>query len=162
MVLGLGSNLGDRRAHLAFALHAIAASAPLLAVSSVWETEPVGYADQPRFWNLVTMTRTTLPPAGLLAELKRIEVSAGRTARFRNGPREIDIDLLLYDDIVLRTGVLEIPHPRMSSRGFVLRPLAEIAPDRRIPDLGRTAAELLARGSFEGAVALFPGETLLR
>lgn len=122
----------------------------------------MGYADQEAFWNLVARIRTARPPAALLADVKRIEREVGRTPGFRNGPREIDIDLLLYDDIVLRTATLEIPHPRMTGRAFVLRPLAELAADGVLPHTGRTVRDHLEHdGPFERAVALFPGSTLL-
>jgi 2-amino-4-hydroxy-6-hydroxymethyldihydropteridine diphosphokinase len=159
--LGLGSNLGDRGANLAAALRLMAAHAELVDVSSVWETEPVGFADQPRFWNLVVRVRTQLRPATLLSVLRDIEAEVGRTHQFLNGPREIDIDVLIYDEIVLHTGALDIPHPRMSGRAFVLRPLMELEPDRMIEGTGKTVRQHLEDGGpFEDAVPLFPGSTL--
>jgi GTP cyclohydrolase-4 len=159
--LGLGSNLGDRGTNLAAALRLIAARVELVDVSSVWETEPVGFADQPRFWNLVVRVRTQERPATLLSALRDIESEVGRTYQFQNGPREIDIDLLMYDEIVLHTATLDIPHPRMSGRAFVLRPLMELDPDRMIDGTGKTVRQHLEQGGpFEDAVPLFPGSTL--
>jgi 2-amino-4-hydroxy-6-hydroxymethyldihydropteridine diphosphokinase len=130
-------------------------------VSSVWETEPVGFADQARFWNLVVRVRTRQRPAMLLTLLEDIETEVGRTTSFRNGPREIDIDLLLYDEVVLHTSTLDIPHPRMTSRAFVLRPLMELEPERVVDGTGRTVRQHLEEGGpFEDAAPLFPGSTL--
>ncbi len=160
--LGLGSNVGDRGTHLAAALRQIAARTRLRELSSVWETEPVGFSEQSPFWNLVARIETEQPPAALLATLQEIERDVGRSPSFRNGPREIDIDLLLYDDVALLTPGLEIPHPRMTSRAFVLRPLAELAPDHIVTGTQRTVRQWLdAGGPFERAVPCFPGRSLL-
>lgn len=122
----------------------------------------MGFAEQDAFWNLVARIETVLPPASLLDAVQRIEAAVGRTPTFRNGPREIDIDLLLYGEVVLHTAALEVPHPRMTGRAFVLRPLAELAPDLPLPHTGRTARDHLEHdGPFERAVSLFPGSTLL-
>src|SRR5689334_8064880 len=127
--LGLGSNQGDRRGNLAAALQHLREVINIQAISSVYETEPIGYLDQPRFLNMVCSGKTWLPAEELLTYVKAIEVTLGRQPTFRNGPRAIDIDILLYDDIQLEQENLVIPHPRMTERAFVLVPLAEIAPD---------------------------------
>ncbi len=160
--LGLGTNLGDRESNLRTALRALSGLGEIAAVSSVYLSEPVGYRDQPRFWNLVVELRTALGPEEVLDAARRIEAGLGRTRPFPNAPRVIDIDLLLYDDRVLETPELEIPHPRMLERGFVLRPLAEIAPGLRHPRTGERIADHLARAErLERSERLFPGERLL-
>lgn len=140
--LGLGSNLGDRLAHLRAALRALAATVSVERVSSVYDTAPQHVADQPRFLNLVCAGHTALDPLALLREAKRIEAAIGRVAGPRFGPRVIDIDLLLYDTLVLDTLELTLPHPRLAERAFVLLPLAEIAPRQAHPALGRDFAAL--------------------
>jgi 2-amino-4-hydroxy-6-hydroxymethyldihydropteridine diphosphokinase len=141
--LGLGSNLGDRGVNLRRALTALSDVAEVEAVSRIYATEPVGYDDQPEFWNLVVRARTNLEPAALLARLQQIESELGRVRSFRNAPRTIDLDILTYDELVLKTPELEIPHPRLRERSFVLYPLAEIAPDFRHP-VTREAVSALA------------------
>ncbi|HET89914.1 MAG TPA: GTP cyclohydrolase I FolE2 [Chloroflexi bacterium] len=148
--LGLGANLGDRQANILQALQYIQTRAAITAVSSFYETEPVGYLDQPRFLNVVCAVESDLSPPDLLRFLKWIEKRMGRTASFRNAPRPIDLDILLYDDLVLQSDELAIPHPRMHERAFVLVPLAEIAPEVLHPGLKAPIAELSARVGQEG------------
>ncbi len=137
--LSLGSNVGDRRAHLAGALATLAAGEPL-RVSSVYVTEPVGGVAQDDFWNLVVELETSASPHELLARAQRAEADAGRTREVRWGPRTLDVDVLLVGDQVVDDEELTVPHPRLAERAFVLVPLAELAP------------ELVADGQLAAAV----------
>jgi 2-amino-4-hydroxy-6-hydroxymethyldihydropteridine diphosphokinase len=142
--LGLGSNVGSREGNLRQALKFLNGPADAVQeVSPVYETDPVGFADQGSFLNCVFRFETELKPKDLLSTVKGIEGLVGRTPTFPNGPREIDIDILLYGDLVMASEVLTIPHPRMAERAFVLVPLADIAPDVAHAASGLTVAELL-------------------
>ena len=140
--LGLGSNLGDRRANIERALELLGEEPTIkvIRVSSFYETEPVGYTDQPDFINAVACVETELPPRELLRAIMSVETKMGRVRTIRWGPRVIDIDILMYDDQQVDEEGLQIPHPRMMERKFVLEPLAEIAPDLVLPG-GKTAGE---------------------
>jgi 2-amino-4-hydroxy-6-hydroxymethyldihydropteridine diphosphokinase len=140
--LSLGSNLGDRAASLRRAVEALRAEMTVLSVSPIYETDAVGVMDQPRFLNLAVAAESGLSPHELLRSLKRIEADAGRTPTFRWGPRVVDVDILLYGDVVLRDQQLEIPHREMANRAFVLVPLADIAPAVVHPVLRQTIAQL--------------------
>ncbi len=155
--LALGSNLGDRRGNLAAALQRLRGVIDIDALSSVYETEPVGYLDQPRFLNMACKGKTWLSAQELLAYAKEIEAAIGRKPTVRNGPRPIDIDILFYDDLHITQEDLIVPHPRMNERAFVLAPLAEIAPDAVDPVSGLTVQELLNGISQDGVVRLAPG-----
>ena len=137
--IGLGSNVGDRKATIDAALRRLAPR----RVSSLLETEPWGVTDQPRFLNAVAEIDTGLDPAGLLDFLQAVEREHGRVRDRRWGPRTLDLDLLLYGDQVIRTETLDVPHPRLAGRRFVLEGLAELCPDRPVPGLDRTVRELL-------------------
>ncbi len=139
--LSLGSNLGNRQGNLDQALKLISERMRLGKVSSIYDTEPVGLVNQPRFLNLACEVFTRLSPEGLLALLKGIEQKMGRYSR-SGEPRIIDIDIVLFDDQVINTKNLVIPHPKMHERAFVLIPLAEIAPDFVHPVLKKTIKEL--------------------
>jgi 2-amino-4-hydroxy-6-hydroxymethyldihydropteridine diphosphokinase len=133
--VGLGSNLEDPVRQVETALEELDQLPHTRVVrrSSLYRTAPVGYAEQPDFINAVARLETGLPADRLLEELQALEHRHGRTRSFRNAPRTLDLDLLLYGDLVLRTERLTVPHPRMKERAFVLEPLREIAPDLEIP-----------------------------
>ncbi len=148
--IALGTNLGDRPANLKTALQNLRLAVQNLECSPVYETPPWGYLDQPKFLNQVVKGGTRLSPADLLSFLKNLEVQMGRQQTKRNGPRLIDLDILFYDRLVMETGNLTIPHPQLSSRAFVLKPLADIAPRLRHPVLGLTVNKLLKEVDASG------------
>ena len=147
--IALGSNLpsawGDRAANLREAAVRVQALGSVLRVSSFYETEPVGYVDQPQFLNGALLLETELAPLDLLHSLLAIERSMGRdrSTAVAKGPRVMDLDLLLFDDLVMNEPELTLPHPALAARRFVLEPLAEIAPEMREPLSGLTVGELL-------------------
>ena len=151
--IALGSNLpsgfGDREANLREALRLMQALGRINAVSSFHDTDPVGYLDQPRFLNAAALLDTDLAPVDLLHGLLGVEQAMGRdrAAVAPKGPRVIDLDLLLYDETVLQTEELTLPHPAMHERRFVLAPLAEIAPAMQHPTLHRSIGELLGEAA---------------
>jgi 2-amino-4-hydroxy-6-hydroxymethyldihydropteridine diphosphokinase len=148
--LALGSNLGDRLANLKQAIDALTPQMEVKAKSSVYETPPWGYEDQPKFLNQVVKAKTYLDPEPLLKHLKRLEVALGRQASIPNGPRLIDMDILFYDDLVLNTASLVIPHPRLQERGFVLLPLMELSPDLVHPLNKKSVREMAAGCDLAG------------
>jgi len=141
--LSLGTNLGKRLDNLAQARALLLPEVQVKKLSSVYETAPWGYLDQADFYNQVLLGETTLTPLRLLNKLKRIENILGRKQTFRYGPRVIDLDILFYESCIINTKRLQIPHPRLQERAFVLVPLVEIAPDFVHPQLGLTMQELL-------------------
>ena len=141
--ISIGSNLGDRIENCITAVQEISSFANILALSSIYETEPVGKEDQPYFINCVIKIETELSPSRLLASLQSVEDKLGRRHEERWGPRVIDLDIIFYNDLVIETEELTIPHPRAHLRRFVLLPLSEIAPEKVHPVLKVTASNFL-------------------
>ena len=146
--VGIGSNLGEpaKQVESAFEELGRIRQTSLVARSSLFRSQPVGYADQPEFFNAVVALETSLEPVELLRELQVIEARYGRRRSFPNAPRTLDLDLLLHGQAVVHRPELTVPHPRMHQRGFVLKPLLEIAPDIEIPGIGAAKARLGACG----------------
>jgi 2-amino-4-hydroxy-6-hydroxymethyldihydropteridine diphosphokinase len=142
--LALGTNLGHREDNLREALQKLPPEVEISTVSRLYETSPAYVLDQPAFLNIVVKGQTALSPTDLLVYLKQIETQIGREKTIRYGPRKIDLDIIFYDGLILNTPDLVIPHPRMAERGFVLRPLADIAAGFVHPVLKQTVAELVA------------------
>ena len=153
--VALGANLGDRLATLRAAVERLREAGTVEAVSPVYETDPVGYADQPPFLNAVARLRTEAEPAALLARLLSIEADLGRVRSFPNAPRTLDLDLLMHGAARIEDERLILPHPRLHERAFVLAPLAELAPTLEIPGHG-TVAALLGRCATQRIARIGP------
>jgi 2-amino-4-hydroxy-6-hydroxymethyldihydropteridine diphosphokinase len=156
--ISTGSNLGDRKAYLDRAVSALARIGAISQISPCFETEPVGFPDQPWFLNQAIELETRLSPRRLLKYCQRIEASCGRSRTFPNAPRTLDIDILLYGDLLINSPDLVIPHPRLVDRRFVLEPLARIASHVMHPALGKSIGSLLeaCRDSSEVRLATKP------
>jgi 2-amino-4-hydroxy-6-hydroxymethyldihydropteridine diphosphokinase len=141
--LALGTNMGNRLANLKTAISNFSPQMNVKKKSSVFETPPWGFTEQAPFLNQVVEVETYLEPEALLRHLKRLEIVLGRVPNFQNGPRLIDIDILFFDDEIIDTESIAVPHPRLHKRAFVLVPLAEIAPDLIHPVLRKPVIELL-------------------
>ncbi len=161
--LGLGSNLGDRLKNLALAIEKIRANARIdvQQISSVYETEPYGFHEQPPFLNCVVEVRTALPPVGVGIGAKAVEEQLGRNSGRRWGPREIDVDILSYTQTAVRSDFLQVPHRDLAARRFVLVPFSEIAPHFVPPEGEASISELLDRCPDTGAVRLLGTAHLL-
>jgi 2-amino-4-hydroxy-6-hydroxymethyldihydropteridine diphosphokinase len=155
--LALGSNMGTRLANLKNAINNLTPQMNVKAKSHVYETPPWGFADQPPFLNQVVKVETYLEPEPLLYHLKRLETALGRVPNFQNGPRLIDIDILLFDDLVVNSPEIQIPHPRLHERAFVLAPLADLAPALVHPGLNRSVSSLLA-GVNQSNIQIYEGK----
>ena len=142
--IGLGSNLGDRKKNIDAAADAIASNPGTVVVkkSTIIETDPVDYLDQPRFLNQVILIETDLTPLDLLRNLQQTETDLGRTRTRPKGPRTIDLDILLYNNIVMETGDLTIPHPQIKNRAFIVKHLIELDPDIVDPLTGKKYREM--------------------
>ena len=156
--LSLGSNMGDRATNLQFAIERLGQLGKVAAVSSLYETEPVEFTNQPWFLNCAVALDTEERPDYLLSALLAIEQAMGRHRIQPKGPRKIDIDILLFDETCVNTATLTIPHPAMHERRFVLEPLAEIAPEARHPVLNKTVRELRDSLPAGQSVRRLPGK----
>ena len=154
VVISLGSNKGDRYSFLMNAMQKLEDLGTISSISPLYRTRAYGYTEQPDFYNAVIILRTTMSPESLLKELKRIENEVGRTKTFRWGPREIDLDIILYDQLHYNHPDLSIPHPDFRNRIFVLKPLMDIAPDYRDPGEKVTIGDLLNKCLDETIIEL--------
>jgi 2-amino-4-hydroxy-6-hydroxymethyldihydropteridine diphosphokinase len=152
--LSLGTNLGNRAANLKQAISLLPPQMTVKAKSKVYETPPWGHTDQEQFLNQAVKTTSYLEPEKLLKHIKRLEVAMGRKASFRYGPRLIDIDILFYNDEILKTPALTIPHPHLHERGFVLMPMMDIAPDLVHPVMKKSIREMIGLCDL-GGIKLF-------
>ncbi len=143
--LALGSNIGDSRGYINTAIELLGASVHDIKQAPVYRSKATGYTDQPDFLNTAVRGKTELTPKELLSFVKSIEKKAGRTWTFRFGPRQVDIDIIFYDDQTIDTEELTIPHRALQARDFVLRPLADLDPDLVDPVSGKTVKQLLAK-----------------
>ena len=155
--IGLGSNLGDRQENLERALRLLSQELIILRVSSIYETDPWGHYNQPRFFNCVCQFETLLNPREILAVVKDVERQMGRLHKVRWGPRVIDVDILLFGEEMVDEPDLEVPHPFMCQRAFVLIPLAEMAPNLGHPVCGLTIRELVRKVNDKDTVRLVCG-----
>jgi 2-amino-4-hydroxy-6-hydroxymethyldihydropteridine diphosphokinase len=157
--LSLGSNVGDREKNLRAAIAALPSSGVQIKnISSIYETAPVDLLEQPWFLNCVVEGETTMPPAALLKKLRELERQMGSKKLVPRGPRLIDLDILVYGQQMIDSPELQVPHPRMTLRRFVLAPLAEIAPDLKHPSWSGTAAQLLATSNDKSTVKKISGD----
>lgn len=153
--LALGANMGDRLAAFRAARNALSAYMTIEAVSKIYETDPLYAMDQPVFLNAALLATTELSPQALLFTAKEIERELGRTPTFRFGPRVIDIDIVFYDDLDLHTPELTIPHLLMQERQFVLRPVADVAPNWSHPRTEKTVVAMIEEAPDKDSVRLF-------
>lgn len=141
--LALGTNLGDKKAYITNALISLEKKIDIIKIAPICETLPVGFSEQDNFYNTALQATTYLSPNELLKFIKEVEKKLGRQKRFVNGPREIDIDIIFYDNKIIKNTKLSIPHPRMHERDFVLKPIADIAPKTIHPIFNKTVQQLL-------------------
>lgn len=161
VLIGLGSNVGDRLAHLRTAVRGLRPLLRHVEVSHVYETKPVGVLAQPPFLNAAVRGATTEGPQRLFFWAKSLELAAGRRPGPRLGPRQLDLDIIAFGDLVVATPRLRIPHAAFAQRGFVLAPLADVAPDLVLPGADASVSALLGRIGRHGIERAFPPESLL-
>ncbi len=154
VVLSVGSNLGDRMGNLRFGLEELSQHGQLVAVSSVYETPPQGYADQPDFLNLASVLTTDVSPMELLSIVNEVEHRCGRRREFKNGPRQLDIDIIFWGDRIIDQPGLTVPHPRWTERSFVLAPLLELGPSLGASELETSIEEHWAALLQDGPPAM--------
>lgn len=154
--LSLGTNMGNRAENLKQAITSLPPQMTVKKKSKIYETPPWGYTDQEPFLNQVVLVTTYLEPEPLLKHLKRLEVALGRKASFRYGPRLIDLDILFFDNMIMETPALTIPHPHVHERGFVLMPMMDIAPDHVHPVTKKNTREMIALCNTEGITLYEP------
>ena len=155
--LALGTNLGNRKNNLNEAIQSLPPQVEIIAVSRLYETAPAYVLDQPAFLNMALRGHAELSPPDLLAFLKQLEQRIGREKSIRYGPRKIDLDIIFYNNLVLNLPDLQIPHPRMQERGFVLHPLTDIAPNYVHPVLNRTITDLAADLASDNGILTISG-----
>ena len=160
VLIGLGSNVGDRLAHLRKAVGGLRSVLRHVEVSHVYETSPVGVLTQPPFLNAAVRGKTTEGPQRLFFWAKSLELAAGRRPGPRLGPRQLDLDILAFGDLLVTTPRLHIPHPAFAERGFVLAPLADLAPDLVLPGAEATVCTLAKRVGRAGIQRAYPPESL--
>lgn len=160
MLIGLGSNVGDRLAHLRNAVNGLRPVLRSLEVSHVYETRPVGVLTQPRFLNAAVRGETTEGPQRLFFWAKSLEFAAGRRPGPRLGPRQLDLDIIAFGDLVVATPRLHIPHAAFAARGFVLRPLADLAPDLVLPGAEASVGTLATQVGRAGIDRAYPPTSL--
>ncbi len=153
--IGIGSNIGDRQSNIRKALDLLSRRVKIIEVSAIYETGPEGFIEQPDFLNCAVCIDTTVTPRMLLRYLKRIEKGLGRKPDFRNAPRVIDLDILLFGDKIMDRDDLQIPHPRLHERAFALIPLAEIASDISHPVLHKSIRQLISILTCAGGVKVY-------
>lgn len=141
--LALGTNVGEKKENIKKAIHLLEKYVTDIISAPIYKTKPVGYLNQDNFFNTVLKGETTLKPEALLQVVKTIEKEVGRIKRFQNGPREIDIDILFFDNLIFQSDRLSLPHPRLQDRDFVLQPLCDIAEHFQHPSLKKTVKQLL-------------------
>jgi 2-amino-4-hydroxy-6-hydroxymethyldihydropteridine diphosphokinase len=159
--VGLGTNLGNLRENMERGVRLLRDISESIDVSPVYASDPVGPQDQPRFWNLVVRLHTTLEPHAFLEAIQHIERELGREPTYRWGPRRMDIDILLWNDASISEPELEIPHPQMMNRAFVLKPILDLEPGLVHPATGENLSDRLAGGNFERARRILDGAELL-
>lgn len=153
--IALGSNVGNRSENLNSAIQSLSPLVMVLDESPIYQTAPWGFENQPAFLNQVILAKTNCSPLDLLAHLKEIETIVGRTPTFKYGPREVDLDILFYGDLIFEHPKLQIPHPKLQERAFVLVPLNDLNPNLKHPITGQTVHEILSQLDVSGITPFY-------